>query len=345
MRSIVASHKAVVKVAHSMESILDKNLKAAKETELMARLRFVQYRFQKEVSEFSAKDPLRMKELEQILLDPIMLEVTDASSIRARLTVLHIWSQYHLLSQNVEQGLKFGRKVFDLCYQNQHRLYEGGPLLLGAASNYMVRCHRAKDMNEVARVLNVLESLKYKDTVLEIKRKEAYFTHKLAHSITTGSVGNKRFLRAVEEELLAIGAKMNQAFLMLIFCLGSQYAFLGGDLRSALKWINRFLLHDNRKYLTKNIAIAEVYRLLIFHQQQKMDLLEKELNVFTGRSEPIEYPKISKVITEFLEKELHEGHNHSKHLSELRKHIFSLKQDVAENEAFEFFPFDEWVGR
>ena len=344
-RTILASHRAIRNNRLTMEEVLSRNLKATRDAELLARLRFVQYRFQTEVSNFSSSDKVDLEDLHSILSDTAMAEVDESSSIRSQITVNHIRSQFHLLANNLEEGMKFGRVVFDLSFNNQQRLYEGGPLVVAGANNYMVRCHRAKAMDEIQRVLQLLDTLSFKVVSLESKRKEVYYVHWLGHAITTGNTESTDILNRVALDVAEIGDKMNQAFLMLIFCLASQYAFLQNEHRLALSWINKFLLHENRKHLSKNIAIAETFRLLIYYQQSKLEVLENELKSIEkpDNAKP-EHPIITGLIHAFLWQELNEGEKRKAHVSELKKALTALKEDGSENEAFEFFPFDKWVG-
>lgn len=343
-RIILASHRSIRQNLVSMEEVLNRNLKAAKNAELLARLRFVQYRFQTEVLNFSSVDKVALDELAQILDDTAMKEVDETSTIRSQITVNHIRSQFHLLANNQEKGMAYGRKVFDLSYNNYHRLYEGGSLVVAGANNYMVRCHRANAMDEIERVLKLLDNQSYKVVSIESKRKEVYYTHWLGHAITTGKTDDPEIIENIDQDLIEYGDKMNQAFLMLIFCLVSQYAFLRCEYRLALSWINRFLIHDNKKHLAKNIAIAEAFRLLIYYQQSKLNVLENELlaSEKSGVSE-IEYPLITEILNTFFWQELREGDKRDAHVSELRSALTNLKKSASEKEAFEFFPFDIWA--
>lgn len=343
IRNILASYKAIVTTDLSVDEVLEKNLKAAKDGELMARLRFVQMRFQTEVSMYSSTDVNKTNELQTLLSNSAIMEVDENSTVRAQLTALNIWSQYHLLARNSEKGLEYGKRVFDLCFANQNRLYEGGPLLVSAANNYMVRCHRAEVQDEVARVLNLLETLEFGDIALETKRKEVYYTHWLAHRISKEKLDETEKLDEIDVAWNDVATSMNQAFLMLIYSLCSQYAFLDHDHRSALKWINRFLIHENRSHLAKNIAIAEVYRMLVYYMQGKMDLIESELNGFEARNQNVEYPVLTQHLLNFLYKELNNGQDHAQNVESLRSAILKVKKSGSEYEAFHFFPFDKWV--
>lgn len=341
-RNVLASYKAISNSDLTMESVLETNLKAAQDAEVLARLRFVQYRFQAEVMAFSSIKDLKMDELRQLLDNSVISEITESSSVRAQLTALHIWSQFYLLKQDKKRGLEFGLKVFELSFANRDKLYDGGPLVIGSANNYMVRCHRANETAEIERVLNLLSELTFSEISVEVKRQEVYYTHLLGYYLEVGKFNDNEILDKVDRDLDLIGHKMNQAFLMLIFSLCSNYALFRNDLRSALKWINKFLMHDKNKALRKNIAIAKTYRLLIYHQQGKMDLVEKELLAFSHQDE-VEYPMITKVINSFLAKELEHGNERFKNLRVFSKDLKELVDGNSEAEAFEFFPFDRWV--
>jgi hypothetical protein len=217
-------------------------------------------------------------------------------------------------------------------------------LVIASANNYMVRCHRANATDEIERVLTLLDNQRFKTFSLESKRKEVYYTHWLGYAITSGKTDSDEVLHAVELDIAEYGANMNQAFLMLIFSLVSQYAFLRGENRIALTWINKFLLHDNRKQLTKNIAIAETYRMLIYYQQFKLDVLESELQAASKPDHTFpEHPLITSLIHAFFHKELKDGDKRSAHIAELKTELLALKKSETENEAFEFFPFDQWA--
>lgn len=343
VRSSLAS-KLKPKEAHiTMDYVLEQNLRAAQENELLARLRFVQHHFQQTVLEATNLTEETISELDRLVNSQTIQDVKSDSGFFSQLTANHIWSQYYAITKNNEMGLLMGRKVFDLCYNHRELLSERGRLLIASANNYMMRCMRAEEFSEMKRVLELLENEKPKDSATELVLQETYLSNLLIYHILTGTKEPTPILQLVETRLESFSEKMNQTFLMYIFTLCSTFAFYCKDYRKALRWINRFLNHDKRVLFPKNLEIARDYRLLIYYEQNKLDLLEKSLTSEELPDAEVKFPLMREAIRSFLRKELNAGENHSANLKELEADFSQLKDQSQEMEAFEFFRFDEWI--
>jgi len=328
----------------SVEYVLEQNLATAKEIELFARLRFVQHKFLQTITEAASVTDTLLKELKGLLDSDVMHDVNEQSGFFAQLTVGHIWSQYYLLIDDKDAGLKQGKKVFDLCYSHRELLQERGRILIAGANNYMMRCIRAGEHEELKRVLDLLEKEKSKDMSVETIRLETYYSNLLSYHITTKQFDSDDLLSRVEEDLDEYGSKMNQLFLMYIYSLCSLFAFYRKDYRGAIKWINQFLNHENRASFIKNLSISFDYRLIIYYEQGKLDLIETLIRVNDGSEvNSNEFPQIRSALRQFLKNELKHGEQHQQNLLTLNKTLSDLKQTGSEQVGFEFFPFDEWA--
>ncbi|MFT4544555.1 MAG: hypothetical protein ACI9EQ_001014 [Bacteroidia bacterium] len=344
LRSILAMNVEPTNSSLTMKQVLERNLHAAKELELIARLHFVQHEFQQTVAKAGTVTEKMLAELKVLFDSEAMQEVNDQSGFFCQIAANHIKSQYYLLSNDIDGGFKQGKKVFDLCYSHRTLLQERGRMMIASANNYLMRCIRAEEYDEMKRVLEILEKEKSKDVSVEMIRLETYYSNLLSYHIVTEQFNNPELLVKVEKDLNEHGTIMNQTFLMYIFSLCSQYSFYGKDFRGAIKWINLFLNHENRASFTKNLSIAYDYRLLIYYEQGKLELIESLLNANDKQQDSQnEFPLLRNALRGFLRNELNHGNQHVQNLTVLKAALNDMRSHNTEMEAFEFFPFDEWV--
>ncbi|MCB9190366.1 MAG: hypothetical protein H6602_01695 [Flavobacteriales bacterium] len=343
LRAILATNTKLGSMELTMEYVLEQNLRTAKEIELLARLRFIQYQFQQTISKAANITDDMIGELNAAIESQAMKDVKDDSGFFAQLTAFNIRSQYYSIVHDHENGLLMSRKVFELCHQQKDILKERGRLMIGSANNYMMRCLRAGQFEEIKRVLDLLEKEQPRDRATELILTETYLSNLLNYDINTKKNEHDQVLKLVETRLEGVSESMNQAFLMFIYTLCSAYAFYGGDHRKALKWINLFLNHENRNSLEKSLDVAEDYRLIIYYEQGKLDLLDNILNNPDTKNASGDFPLVRTAIRSFLRKELNHGEEHVKNASDLLAELNQLKSEQKEPQAFEFFRFDEWA--
>ncbi|MFT4525624.1 MAG: hypothetical protein ACI85F_001779 [Bacteroidia bacterium] len=342
MRNLLAINTESHESALSMAQVLERNLTSAKEIELMARLRFVQHGFHSAIAEAGSITPSATKTLTELVDSQAMHDVNDHSGFFSQITANHILGQFAAVTNNPSAGLLHGKKVFDLCFSHRPLLQEKGRLMMASANNYMMRCIRAKDFTEMKRVLDILELEKSKVVSAEMIRLETYYCNMLSYLILSKQFDSDEILGKVESDLAEFGGKMNQAFVMYIYELSSQFAFFKKDYRTALRWINQFLNNDNRTAFSKNLSVAFDYRLLIYYEQGKLDLLEAEINFKESNVKNL-YPELRNAIRTFLKKELSDGGGQKQNLLEFQKSIEALMSNDLEPEGREFFPWQEWV--
>ncbi|MFM1876122.1 MAG: hypothetical protein RL266_1859 [Bacteroidota bacterium] len=343
LRAILASNSKLRSSELTMEYVLEQNLRTAKEIELLARLRFIQYQFQQTISKAANITDEMIGELNTALESQAMKDVKEDSGFFAQLTAYNIRSQYYSIVRDHENGLLMSRKVFELCHQQKDILKERGRLMIGSANNYMMRCLRAGQFDEIKRVLDLLEKEQPRDRSTELILAETYLSNLLNYHISTRKNEHKRILELVETKLEGTSGSMNQAFLMFIYTLCSVYAFYSGNHRKALKWINLYLNHENRHALPKSLDVAEDYRLIIYYEQNKFDLLHKVLNHAETKNAMGDFPLVRATIRSFLLKEQNSAEEHTKNTSELLAELNKLKAEQKETQAFEFFRFTEWA--
>lgn len=343
LRALLATNINFKGTELTMEYVLEQNLRTAKEIELLARLRFIQYQFQQTISKAANITEEMNSELHVALTSQAMKDVNDNSGYFAQLTAYNIQSQYYSIVEDHENGLFMSRKVFDLCYGHKDLLRERGRLMIGSANNYMMRCLKSGEHSEIKRVLNLLEKEEPRDRATELILTETYLSNLLNYHISTKKNEHNQILALVEERLEGVSEKMNQAFLMYIYTLCSKYAFYCGDHRKALKWINFYLNHENRNSLRKSLDVAEDYRLIIYYEQNKLDLLDKILNNPDTNNPSSDFPLVRTAIRTFLSKELSQGEGHGRNTYDLVAELNKLKAEHKETQALEFFRFDEWA--
>lgn len=343
LRAILATNNKLRSSKLSMEYVLEQNLRTAKEIELLARLRFVQYQFQQTISKATNITDDMIGELNAAIESQTIKDVKEDSGFFAQLTTYNIRSQYYSIVHDHENGLLMSRRVFELCHQQKDILKERGRLMIGSANNYMMRCLRAGEFEEMKRVLDLLEMEQPRDRATELILTETYLSNLLNYHINTNKNEHDQVLKLVENRLEGVSESMNQAFLMFIYTLCSVYAFYSGNHRKALKWINLYLNHENRHALPKSLDVAEDYRLIIYYEQNKFDLLHKVLNHAETKNAMGDFPLVRTAIRLFLLKELNHSEKHTKNTMELLTELNQLKAEQKETQAFEFFRFDDWA--
>jgi len=344
MRSLLARGTEQSNGGLTMEAVLERNQQAAEEIMLISRLRFVQYAFQKTVTEMNSVSAETLHELKKLLSSEAMKQVNEKSGFFSQLTADNIISQYYLLSENFEAALHQGKKVFDLCCSHKKLLHDRGKLLVGSANNYMARCFKAKKFEEVKRVLDLLEAEKPNKESVEIMRLETYYSYLLIYLIATKQFDDTNLLPIIGKKLNEVGHRMNQAFLMLIYSHCSHYAFFRNDMSAALKWINLYLNHQNKDALAKLLSVAFDFRIIIYYEQNKLDLLENMMHLKQDKnSECNAFSQIRTAVRNFIASELSQGTQQTANLKMLREDLHKLKAAGKEDEGFDFFPFDEWV--
>ena len=327
-----------------ISQVLDRTLKASEELHLQARLRFIQIKFQQSVAETANITEELVEELNTLVNSTAMNEVGEESSFFSKVTASQIWSQYYMLTNDNEAGLIHGKKVFDLCYSGGELMRDHGKLLVASAHNYMMRCMRARRFDEMLRVLGQLDERSFKDLRVEVVKLETYFSNLLSYYIVSKRFDDDQVLTKADVAVTDSGEKMNQNFLMFIFTLCSIFALYKGELRSAVTWINRFLNHENRHSFAKNLSVAFDFRLLIYYEQGKMDLLETLLKSNDGKEVGFnDFPQVRSIIRDFLLKEVEGSTNKKRNVKAFLKSLSALKKSGQEPAAFDFFPFDEWV--
>ncbi|MBL4586428.1 MAG: hypothetical protein JKX84_05145 [Flavobacteriales bacterium] len=328
----------------TMEYVLEHNLAAVHETSLMARLRFVEYRFQRtSLNPNDASNEILLG-LKELINSDAMLEVDEHSGFFSQVTAENLRSKCFDRCKDYKAGLKQGKKVFELCYSHRELLQDRGRMLIAGANNYMARCFNAREFDEMKRVIDLLEKETPKNDNVEIMRLETYFSSLLVYNNSTKQFNDKKLLPSIEKKMEKVGAKMNQAFLMLIYCHCSHYAFFQNNLSEALKWINLYLNHENRNALKQNLPLAFDYRLIIYYEQNKFELLESLLRSKGEKNaQGNEFSKISKCLRNFLKNELKKETEQKENLRTLCDELLKLKATGTEKEDFDFFPFDEWV--
>lgn len=228
-------------------------------------------------TESAARRDDRLEKLHLLAQNPMLKNVDEALSHKARVLFFRAKSIHHYLTLEYDSFYETGRQLLDLQESQPHFLGEDLSEYIAALSNFILACGLQQRYEEVAATLEKLEKLVPITHDDRVKITRQYFSGRFNFCVFTGDfeLGRREMARLRDE-----WAHLDPRFFESASSLFQYFsiAFGCGDYDDALDYLNRLLAQPRRTLQRQDLqSISRILNLILHFEMENMELLESLL--------------------------------------------------------------------
>jgi len=296
------------------------------------------------------KDPLlrsqeKIEKLKAVISDPLLQDINQAQSFRARLLYYRIYGIYYYSVLEYDRVYETSKKGLELMEAHPHLLKEDVSEYISLLSNFTACCGLMNRYEEVDECLHKFKKIKPKTLNDELRIHIEFYSKKFSLCIFTGDFSSaQKALKEHEKEAKKFG---DHTFERSRFYYQYFYIYFGiGDYDQALEYLNRWLNLPRSMERQDLQSLSRILN-LITHFEMRNTLLLDYLLRSTYR-----YLRSRNRIHQFEKRVLNfiSEANKIKTRKELKEAFRKLKRDFeqlaqipSEKVMFQYFDFIAWL--
>ncbi|HFC00808.1 MAG TPA: hypothetical protein ENJ53_08405 [Phaeodactylibacter sp.] len=283
--------------------------------------------------------------MQNLIKHPLMSEIKQAQSHRARVVFYRIKSIYHYATLDYEKFYSFGKKLLEEMEKYPHLLQEDISEYISALSNFTYSCTILNKYQEANKYLDKFLTIKALTNDDELKIHRQYYQNKFNFCTKMGDF--EEGMKALNNHLAVVEKFDQNAFERNSFYLSYFYIYFGvGDYDQALHYLNQWLDLPKTSERKDLQSLARVLNLIIHYEIGNVLLLESLLrSTYRFLSKRNRLYGFEKSVLGFVQKS---GKLRSK--KELRAAFIALKKEFenlskipSENAMLRYFNFVAWL--
>ena len=297
----------------------------------------------------AARKSSDLKEMNEIMNDPILRNEDRALSFYAKRSLLNTHFIYHLTRGDQEECYHLSKRSVQLYLQNPRHIRHSAEYFLGQLNNLLISCAYLKKYAEMPKLM---EKLKELSSQLKGKANPVtaffYRYHALNYYIYTGN-----FSEGVAEAA-EIGESMKkyERFLTPLqkatLWLGIAQVFFGnGNYKQALAWLNNIRNMNELEVRKDVMALTKMFFLIINYEigdRTIANYLQRQAKYYLSSRKRMY--KLEEVLLHFFKtiipKAAHTTER-TKAFVNLRNELLKLSQYPLEKNAFDDFDYISWA--
>lgn len=214
--------------------------------------------------------------------EPLSLEAEELSMKTAGFRVHHNYlfiraTGFYSAGDFPEAMNYFGKLLF-LWEEQPSRIEEDSIVYKKMVSNYMMACHAANRLDLLPDLFGRLVHVPCRSAEEEAEQFQNLAFLKLLYLMNTDGFGQlDELVVEIEAGLRRFKTKINKAREIAFYHNLATAYFLAGNWKCSLEWLNRLVHIDKTDHRQDVQAFARLFRLLLYFELRKHDLLEYEM--------------------------------------------------------------------
>ena len=296
-----------------------------------------------------------LKEIEQLIKDPLMANWSNARSLRAKQSFCAIYAFYYFLKRDMPNTLIHIKKRVQLYESSPAELHKSSSHYISAVANLMAtQYHLFEEQytkqiyNDFVSTLQKIKTIKPGSKYEEIMIFRAASSAELSMHIKTGNFEQGLLtVSRVEAGIIKYKSDLNEYNLLIIYW-GIIVVYFGAQkYRDALRTLNILLNQDEQRFGQDIYCFAKLFNLIIHLELGNESFINSTLkSTYHYFSKRKRLYKFEKIVLTFLKKISSASGDKREMLSaykELRTELIELLKDPYERSVFQNFDLILWL--
>ena len=291
------------------------------------------------------RSELKVKKLGAIISHPMLQDIEQARSHRARILYYRIYSNYAYSILAYEDFYQYSVELVKLMKSKSHLLKEDVSGYIFAMTNLMLACGLLGKYSELEEHLEPFKRIKVQTIDDEFRVFKHYNSLKFRLCIVSGEF--EEGLKALKQHLKDSKKFDPQSFERGTFYFQYFYIYFGiGDYEKALEYLNQWLSLPKSVEREDLQSLARILNLIIHYEMDNTMLLEylfrSTYRYLKKRNRAFEFEK--KVLS-FIQKavKIQDRKELKKAFQNLKKDFEKLSEIPSENIMLQYFDFISWA--